>query len=189
MNLFSNFGIKGVSMNQIAGALQMSKKTLYAEFENKEKLLSACMDNEKERVSKILYKIEQDAHNPLEIILLTISDMNHYRSNFCPAFFKDIQQFNEPYEKMNNFKASLHERYMMHFQQGVDEQYFLADYKYEPFASLLVDQLGNWNNVQQPSIILAFVRGICTSKGAEALNSFCFPTTNAYKENRIGIVF
>ena len=45
VKLYAHYGIKGVSMSQIAGALQISKKTLYAEFGNKEDLLSACIDS------------------------------------------------------------------------------------------------------------------------------------------------
>lgn len=188
MNLFTSFGIKGISMNQIAGALQISKKTLYEEFANKEKLLSYCMDNEKERVKKILTRGEQEARNPLEMLLTTIHNMNQYKSNYCPAFFKDIQQFDESSEKMNTFMAEQHHKYMQYFKSGIEEGYFIADYKYEAIASLLINNFSNWNTPQQPYIMLAFIRGICTPKGMEALNNYCSPNSYNDKDNKIGIV-
>lgn len=180
INLFSHYGIRGVSMSQIAGALQMSKKTLYEEFDNKEQLLLECLKNEKERIKKILTKTEQSATNSLELIVLTISDMYHYKSNFCPSFFKDIQNFEEANNQVMNLRAALYQKYMNYFQQGIKDGYFLTDYKYEAISSLFVDQLNSWNNTipQQPYIVLAFLRGICTTKGIEILNNMSFSHIN-----------
>ncbi|NDV66602.1 TetR/AcrR family transcriptional regulator [Bacteroides sp. 224] len=180
INLFSHFGIKGVSMSQIAGALQISKKTLYNVFENKEELLSVCLDYEKDRVTKILRKTEKEANSPIELLMLTLTDMFHYNANFCPAFFKDVQRFQEAYDKLVSFRIELHQLYMSYFHKGIEEGYFLPDFEYESIAALLVDQVNNWKNMQQPYIMLAFLRGICTKKGMEELNQFTAITNRKF---------
>ena len=43
MNAFATKGIKGVTMDDIAMGLGISKRTLYEMFEDKEELLIACM--------------------------------------------------------------------------------------------------------------------------------------------------
>lgn len=172
VNLFALYGIKGVSMNQIASALQMSKKTLYAEFDNKEDMLLECLRYEEDRMVKVIRKTEEEAQNSLESLILGMSNMYHYRSSFCPAFFRDIQRYAEAQEMVLSTKIKQHDLYMKYFAEGIKEGYFQPDFEYEVIASLFIEQLGDWDNIQQPYIILTFLRGICTEKGIEVLNSF-----------------
>lgn len=43
---YARYGIKNVSMNQIAQKLRISKKTIYTEFDNKVQLISECISLE-----------------------------------------------------------------------------------------------------------------------------------------------
>ena len=43
LQMFNNRGIRGVTMDDIASAMHISKRTLYETFANKEELLSECM--------------------------------------------------------------------------------------------------------------------------------------------------
>lgn len=43
LRMFNSRGLKGVTMDDIASELHMSKRTLYETFENKEELLSECL--------------------------------------------------------------------------------------------------------------------------------------------------
>lgn len=172
INLFARYGIKGVSMNQIATALQMSKKTLYTEFENKEEMLLECLKFEKERMEKVIKKSEEEAQNPLEALIMVMFNMYHYRSSFCPAFFRDVQRYLEAQDRVLSTKAKLHDLYMKYFEQGIEKGYFQPTFEYEAIASLFIEQLGDWDNIQQPYLILTFLRGVCTEKGLEVLGQF-----------------
>lgn len=172
IGLFARYGIKGVSMNQIAAALQMSKKTLYAEFENKEEMLLECLKYESQQMARIISQTEEEAQNSLEALIIGMSKIYHYRSCYCPAFFRDIQRYIEAQDMLLSFKVRLHDMYMKYFKQGINEGYFQSCFEYEAIASLFIEQLGDWDNIQQPYIILTFLRGICTEKGIEVLNHF-----------------
>jgi len=172
IGLFARYGIKGVSMNQIATALQMSKKTLYAEFENKEEMLMECLKYEKIRMHKLVEKTEAEAQNSLEALILSMANMFHYRSSFCPAFFRDVERYAEAQDMVMSTKVRMHDMYMKYFRQGIDEGFFQSCFEYEAIASLFVEQLGDWDNIQQPYIILTFLRGVCTDKGIEVLDHF-----------------
>lgn len=172
IDLFSRYGIKGVSMNQIASALQISKKTLYLEFDNKEDLLIECLNYEEERLKLIFSNTDKEAGNPLERLILNMSNMYHYRSSFCPAFFRDLQRYPDAQDRFIDEKSTLQKLYVKYFREGVEEGYFQGDFEYETIASLFTEQLGDWNNVQQPYIIITFLRGICTEKGLNVLNVF-----------------
>lgn len=172
VSLFARYGVKGVSMNQIASALQMSKKTLYTEFENKEEMLLECLRHEGKRMEKVIKKTEEEAQNALEALLISMSNMFHYRSSFCPAFFRDVQRYMEANDMVLSTKIKIHDLYMKYFRQGIDEGFFQSCFEYEVIASLFIEQLGDWDNIQQPYIILTFLRGVCTEKGIEVLNHF-----------------
>jgi len=88
LNLFAHFGIKGVSMNQIAESLRISKKTIYVYFSNKEELLCACLDYEKENVFNMMECAEKESNNTIESISLLTLHMSRYRASYCPAFYK-----------------------------------------------------------------------------------------------------
>jgi len=172
VSLFARYGIKGVSMNQIASALQMSKKTLYAEFENKEEMLLEGLKFEKERMEMVIKKTEDDAQNSLEALILGMANMYHYRSSFCPAFFRDLQRYIDAQDMVLSSKIRLHDLYMKYFKQGIEEGFFQSSFEYEAIASLFTEHLGDWDNIQQPYIIITFLRGVCTEKGIEVLNHF-----------------
>jgi len=172
IGLFARYGIKGVSMNQIASTLQMSKKTLYAEFENKEEMLLECLKYERVRIHKLVEKTEEEAQNSLEALILSMANMFHYRSSFCPAFFRDVERYSEAQDSVLSTKTKLHDLYMKYFRKGIDEGFLQSNFEYEAIASLFVEQLGDWDNIQQPYIILTFLRGVCTEKGLEVLNHF-----------------
>lgn len=172
VNLYAHYGIKGVSMSQIAGALQISKKTLYAEFGNKEDLLSACIDSELQRINRVLDNTERDAINPIDTIILLTSDLMQYRSYFCPAFYRDLGRFHEAFRKMEHFKIKLADRYYHHFEKGRDEGYFQPEFDYEAMASIFLEQLSDRNPSHQSVVIFTFLRGICTDKGTKALCNY-----------------
>lgn len=172
MNLFSRYGIKSVNMNQISTSLQMPKKALYAEFENKEDLLLECLKYEKKCLKKILEKVEREAQNPLEVMIVSWSDIHRYSSKFCPAFYRDIQQYHHAQHVVLSDKDKLLDMYMRFFEQGIQEGYLQPSFKYETIVSLFVEQLSDSDRIQHPHIVLAFLRNVCTDKGLEVLNSF-----------------
>lgn len=172
IDLFSRYGIKGVSMSQIATILQISKKTLYTEFSNKEELLQECLKYEDERIRKLIRETEKESQNSLEALIFTMSSMFHYRSNFCPAFFRDIERYTGAQETVLSTKDALQQLYMRYFNQGITEGYFQNEFEYEPIASLFITQLGDWNNLKQPYIIFTFLRSVCTPKGIDSLDRF-----------------
>jgi len=64
--MFLNLGFKSVTMDDIAEELAMSKKTIYAHFENKEALVEATSLYIFEQISAIIAKIESNQLNPIE---------------------------------------------------------------------------------------------------------------------------
>lgn len=171
VSLFSQYGIKGVSMNQIAGKLQISKKTIYLEFADKEDLIGECLNYEEDRLIKIVKNTEEKTKNSLERLIMNMSNLYYYRSNFCPSFFRDMQRYPKNQDRLLKGKLRLQDLFIHYFHEGIKEGYFKGEFEYEAIAALFIEQLGDWDNMHQPYIFLTFLRGICTEKGNEILET------------------
>lgn len=66
---FKRSGIKAVHMDDIAGSLSISKRTLYELFGDKEQLLLEVFSFYRQRVNQDMQEITSRAENVLEVIL------------------------------------------------------------------------------------------------------------------------
>lgn len=74
-DLFSQYGIKSVSMDDVSKAAGISKRTLYESFEDKETLLIEGIDHNTESLGQYLTGLEKEPFNALEVILLFYEEM------------------------------------------------------------------------------------------------------------------
>ena len=110
---FFAHGFRGVSMDDLAAELGMSKKTLYSRFETKQRLLEAVIDEQFRRVSeeceKILAAKETDFSTILERFLAFIQ---RYTAEIQPPFLKDMrQEAPETFQRVERLRRALIERY------------------------------------------------------------------------------
>ena len=63
---FTSKGIKSITMDDIAAALGISKRTLYEVFSDKESLLKECILKAQADRDKYLQKVFEQSHNVLE---------------------------------------------------------------------------------------------------------------------------
>lgn len=173
LNLFANFGIKGVSMSQIADSLRISKKTLYVYFKSKEELLCACLDVEYNNTHEMLKGIEKRAEDPIESIVMLALNFNQYRSFFCPAFYKEIPHFYHANRKLDAIHDLMQQEFIRYFKRGVEEGLFQPESNYEVIISVFTEQIllanENQSKISHPShkgiLFLTFLRGVSTEKG------------------------
>ncbi|GAB2764171.1 TetR/AcrR family transcriptional regulator [Salinimicrobium soli] len=64
--MFLNLGVKSVTMDEIAAEMGISKKTIYAHFSTKTKLIEATALHVFENISGGIEKIREDKKNPIE---------------------------------------------------------------------------------------------------------------------------
>ncbi len=90
---FLAHGFRGVSMDDLAAELAMSKKTLYSRFRTKQSLLEAVIDEQfrlvNEDLERILAAPRSDFPDTLQEILACIQG---HTNEVKPPFLKDIRQ-------------------------------------------------------------------------------------------------
>lgn len=174
LNVFAHFGIKGVSMSQVANSIHISKRTLYSYFGSKEELLCACMDHENGSISEMLDEIDKQTSNPLESVVLLTMKISKHKSSYCPAFYRDIMQFQDASLKLKEIYARLQKIFVDYLNAGVKKGFFRRECSYEVVDYIFMEQVVLQNrskisSLHQATMFFTFLRGVCTEKGIIAL--------------------
>ncbi len=92
--MFFRYGIRSITMDEIAQSIGISKRTLYESFSNKEDLLSSCIDYQyKENVKFRDAMVSAHKNDPLEIIFQHFRQALIVLNGLHPNFFNDLQKY------------------------------------------------------------------------------------------------
>ncbi|MDD7318645.1 MAG: TetR/AcrR family transcriptional regulator [Prevotella sp.] len=180
MEMFKKHGIRSVKMDDIANALQISKRTLYEIYENKETLLFECVREDHIRARERMQQYALSAENEMDIIIGFFNMKMKDLGQIDPKFFAELHK----YTNIMTFLRSSHEEERSHakafIESGVEHGYFVEGLNYD-----IVLKLGeaSMNYIMENKLYLRYeiqdifrnfclvlVRGFCTPKGIERLN-------------------
>jgi Transcriptional regulator len=180
-NLFGLYGIKAVSMDDIATELHISKKTIYENFGDKAGLVFECIRHNAHQGADALESAENNAGSPLELILMTNQIAFGQVMNRCPAFFRDLEAY--PEAKLQHFDkyiSLLGSKYVRSFFRCREEGLFPEDTDFKMILDFFLEQLQrhtdkHWighshSAVTHFNIIKTFLSGICTDNGRTELS-------------------
>jgi AcrR family transcriptional regulator len=181
--LYYKYGIKSVTMDDVARELGISKKTLYKHVENKNDLVSKVLDYLleqkncafKELLSKNLNAIEE----LLEVgvyIVKTIMDYN-------PSTQYDLKKYYpEQYTKFHAVrKDRMHQSILRNIEKGKDQGLYrieldneiIAKIQTSRFIHMSSDEFFDRNEMLKPQYVMELfiyhIRGIANKKGLEVL--------------------
>lgn len=91
--LFTNYGFKKVSMDEIASEAGVTKKTVYTYFSSKEELLKYCIKEELQNMRKIIENVEFKKLDFMETVHQVIYNLLKYKKNckFLKMLFKESE--------------------------------------------------------------------------------------------------
>lgn len=99
------YGIRSVSMDDIAGALGMSKKTIYQYFADKDELVEAIIEDTINVNKDSCIQDKKRAHDAIHEVYLAIEMMEEMFQNMNPAVIYDMEKFHpSAYSKFLNYK-------------------------------------------------------------------------------------
>ena len=124
--LFVRYGVRSVTMDDVARSASMSKKTLYQYFDNKDKLVSEVSLNHLKKETAEFEEIESVSQDAIhEIILVTLCLRKHvFKMN--PSLLYDMQKYHaEAWGHYLNFKNTTIRGYIeRNIKRGIEEGYF-----------------------------------------------------------------
>lgn len=184
--MFFRYGIKHVTMDDIARELGMSKKTIYQFYKEKDDLVNQLCEVEMLVQEKSFQEISQTAKDPVHEIMLISIKMREMMQHINPLFFLDLQKFYPvAYKRFQKFKEECaYTDILRNIKKGKELGIYREDVDIE-FASRFrlaqIDMLmfGNYFNHDKISLTKAselllemFVYGICTIKGHKLINNY-----------------
>lgn len=91
--LFLRYGVRSISMDDIARHLSVSKKTLYQHFADKDDLVEHCTHHLLNRNEKACEVIREGAENPIEEMARVSVFMKKSMEEINPTMLFDLQKF------------------------------------------------------------------------------------------------
>lgn len=186
LELFFKYGIKRVTMDDIAKELGMSKKTIYLYYKEKDDLVNQLCELEMLKHQKKFEDIYLQSKNPIHEIILISDAIREMTQNMNPIFFLDLQKFyptafsifqafkeNCAFKDMvRNIKKGKEDGF---YRPEIDEE-FVARHRLAQIDMLMFGNYFSFDKIsftQSHELVLdMFVYGICTMKGHKLINSY-----------------
>jgi len=182
MKAFTTNGIKGVTMDDIASDLGISKRTLYETFKDKEALLIECVKQHEEEKEAFGAKVLAESDNVLEVILEFYKISIEVYQKINKRFFEDMRKYPKVNELIRQSREKNQCSVIAFFLSGVEQGIFRDDVNFEIVSILVREQIDFLLNADivraysffevYESIVLTSLRGISTEKGQKILERF-----------------
>ncbi|OAV69027.1 HTH-type transcriptional regulator RutR [Bacteroidales bacterium Barb6] len=181
-DMFSQYGIKRVSMDDIAGKAGISKRTLYGFFEDKEALLVEGIGHRHDLLKAFWDDLLKGSHTAVDIILMIYDEIMKNPRFYCQRFYEDLNKYPKAVRRKEHEKEAFIKRCTQLLNQGLKEGVFRKEVNFEIVALLAKEQI----NMIQPSktfckhsntevfdtVLVTFLRGVCTEKGCRILDKW-----------------
>ena len=182
MQQFIIKGIKAVKMDDIAKSLCISKRTLYEIYKDKEDLLlEGIREKEENHDSKMAIFSERPGITVMDILFEFFRRQVEVSRHISLSFYEDVHKYPAVTEYLSQRHDQRKANSEIFFIRGVEEGYFRSDIDYKVVmeigdllrSEVLAKQLYKKYNmmVVLHSFIIPFIRGFCTKKGADKLES------------------
>ncbi|MCH5243297.1 MAG: TetR/AcrR family transcriptional regulator [Lentimicrobiaceae bacterium] len=185
-DLFLKYGLRSTSMDDICRHLNISKKTLYQYFENKEQLVEEVfmMRHRNFDFEEIKKKIQPVS--AIQILFGTVEHFLQMQQGLVPTNMFDLKKYHPAvFDKLSqHFELFIQQFYSMVFKKGQAEGVFRTDIDTDMQIWLLVEQFcilrdpEKRDNLKYPLGDIVYtvtenaIRSVATSKGIEELDKF-----------------
>mgnify|MGYP003348785892 CR=1 FL=1 len=141
--LYMRFGIRSVSMENMAEELGMSKKTLYQYYADKDELVEEVVKRHTLAIREECEQIAKEAKDAVhEIFLIMQRVMEDFR-NMNPMVLFDLQKFHpKGFQRFNEYKNE----FLLHFircniERGIAEGYYRDDVHLEIMSRFRLESM------------------------------------------------
>ena len=184
--LFRRYGIRSVTMDEIATQLGMSKKTIYQYFADKDQLVDAVAMDEINYSQECCLKDAEVSANAIEEIFRVMDFVEVMFRSMNPSMLHDLEKYHPMgYKKFLEHKNKfLYEMIKRNIERGIKEELYrpevdveiMSRYRIEGMMLLFNADLfptSKFNLVKlQQEILEHFLYGLATSKGTKLIHKY-----------------
>lgn len=193
--LFMRYGIRSITMDDIARELAVSKKTIYQHFKDKDELVYQMGLRHFECDKEEWNKMTNCCENAVDIMVTMSKHLKNTLKGINPSLFFDLQRYHpDTWDLWQNHKKTfIIETIKKNMEQGIAEGLYRDDVNVETLAILRVKEIElafdmdtfppqkfDLLNVQI-TFLEHFIRGIVTAKGYAVLEDLFAKNQNIFQ--------
>jgi len=184
--LFYRFGIKSITMDDVARHLSMSKKTLYQHFRDKNEMVFKCCHFDLFSRECAFQNIADQANDPVAELIQLMKYMETMFSRINPNLFYDMQKYHPAAWKLyREFKEKkMMKKIEENLEKGIEQGLYRKDINIPIVARLRMEEVEMGFNPEmyppdkftvkdvQVALFDNFLHGITTLKGHKLINKY-----------------
>lgn len=184
-SLFTENGIKGITMDDLAQYMGMSKRTIYEYFRDKEELIDECVLYLEQLHEQRMKHISDQSENMFELLMRIYQESLMNMQKINKKFIDDIKKyFPEIRERHDRKKEENIRESVLFFQEGINEGWIKSELNPEILSLIISEEMellfnGNFSLSSKFSffdvyktLFFIFLRGIATNKGMKIIDNF-----------------
>ncbi|HEY9490199.1 MAG TPA: TetR/AcrR family transcriptional regulator [Chryseosolibacter sp.] len=178
-DLFMRYGVRSISMDDIARHLAVSKKTLYQHFADKEDIVTVTCKAHLARSAEEFSSIRKRASNAIEELVQLSACLKRNMEEMNPSLLFDLQKYHPKAWTvwLNHKNKFIRDTVVRNLKQGMEEGYFRPEIDPEVIATVRLelvqlafnDEFFPRERFRLPDVQLQifdhFVFGLLTEKG------------------------
>lgn len=184
--LFTKYGTKSITMDDIARELGMSKKTIYQHFSDKDDVVMAFMVRFIEEQKVHILDTKKQSENVIDELIKGTEYMKAMMAYMNPSLVFDLKKYHaKSWAVYLDFKKNFLENFILDcFKRGVDEGYYRKDINAKILSRMRIEQVEMGFNQDlfpqsefnlgdiQGELFTHFMYGVATLKGHKLINKY-----------------
>jgi TetR/AcrR family transcriptional regulator, cholesterol catabolism regulator len=192
--LYQKYGIKSMTMDDVANELGISKKTLYQYFADKAELVKEIVSDTISEQACMFSELSDKRLNAIEVLYNISMYVSKFLNEMNPSISFDLRKYYpEAWEILGNHKKNhIYNSIKVNMQKGINEGLYRPELKVELIAAIYVLRTEHVLNFEPyeddkeytsseifEELIEYHIRGIATPKGIK-----CFEEILKNKKNK-----
>jgi TetR/AcrR family transcriptional regulator, cholesterol catabolism regulator len=184
--LFMRYGIRSITMDEIATQLGISKKTIYQFFTDKDDMVYAVIEQEMRNKEAECLQYRYDSHDAVHEIFLAVEDFEEMLRYTNPIILYDLEKYHpRAFQKIRDFKYQfLFDAILENLRSGIEEGVYRKDIQRDIVAKCRIElafMVFNTDLFPQSryslsevnyELTMLFLNGIVTDKGKKLIEKY-----------------
>lgn len=184
--MFLKYGIRSVSMDDIANNLGMSKKTLYQYYADKDELVDAVVNGHINGIQSDCLSSRNDAKDAVHEVFITMERIMEAFSNMNPLLLHDLEKFHfKAYQRFREHK----DRFLLqvirdNIEWGIKDELYRPGINIDVLSKFRIESMmipfnvsvfppGKYNLAATSELIIEhFIYGLATIKGHKLIQKY-----------------
>ena len=185
-DLFMRYGIRSITMDEIASQLGISKKTIYQFFTDKDDMVSAVIEREIKENEVECLQYKDQAADAVQEIFIAVEDLDEMLKYMNPLMLYDLEKHHpRAFQKLREYKYQfLYQAILDNLTRGRQEGVYRTDFQMDIVAKNRIESAFLVFNpdlfphtrykISEVNFELAmlFLHGVATEKGKQLIERY-----------------